>query len=471
MLRRILTLLGYLGVTVLVVAVTFALVAYGNDYTYDFSTRSIIQKGHVILGSYPNGLKVTVDGKELKKKTPYQAAYKVGVHTFELAKEGFWPWKKIMHVVAGQVTMARYVILIPKEPAQNTLDTRTGITAQSMSKDHKHLAYITSGAEAAVYVLELTNNAKPVKLYTPKAAVAATETAPAVGAEVLTDVMWSDDASHLLIASTIDGAPVHRLATAGGGEPVDLTGRYKFNFSGLMFSASNWRQLYWISPEGLRRLDVENQAVSPVLAERVSQFWVLPDRVLYVQKTDLGRSLWSIDNRGKRQELIQALAESDSYSVAYANYRGEDALAIVPVTTQVGTLYSGIFGDTPVAKVIARGVSSARFSPDGHFVVFTSPTAMTTYDLERSSIEGVPVTYSVTDQPGQLTSLTWFDDHHMLTTRDGRLYWSEFDGANRVDLGPVAGTLPAYGAYDGKAIVLFKSMTEGVRLTQMVIKP
>jgi hypothetical protein len=465
MLRRILTFLGYLGLTILVVAVTFALVAYGKDYSYDFSTHSIIQKGHVILGSVPNGLKVTADGKALKKKTPYQAAYKVGDHTFKVEKDGFWPWEKVLQVVAGQVTLARYIILVPHEPQTAVLDSRAQIVAQSVSKDHRHLAYITGGPDAAVYTTDLAANAKPAKLYAPKAA---TETAPA---EVLGNVEWSDDASHLLITSTMGDQPVHRLAAAGGGDPVNLTDRYKFNFTGLKFSASNWRQLYWISPEGLRRLDVESQAVSAVLADKVTQFWVEPDRVLYVQQTDLGRSLWSLDGRGHHQELIQALVESDSYSVTYANYRGEDELAVVPAKTQVGTLYSGIYGNTPVAKTVARGVTAARFSPDGHFLVFSSPTSMVTYDLERSSIEGASVVYTIENQPGQLAALSWFDNFHMLSTRDGRLYWSEYDGANRVDLGPAVAALPGYSTGDGRSVVTFRPVGQTVRLMMLVVKP
>jgi hypothetical protein len=465
MLRRILTFLGYLGLTLLVVAVTFALVAYGKDYAYDFSTRSIIQKGHVILGSTPNGLKVTADGKALKKKTPYQAAYKVGDHTFKVERDGFWPWEKVLQVVAGQVTLARYIIMVPKEPQTTVLDSRTQIVAQSVSKDHRHLAYITGGADVAVYTIDVGANGKPVKLYAPKAA---TETVPA---EVLGNVEWSDDASHLLITSTVGDQPVHRLATAGGGEPVNLTDRYKFNFTGLKFSASNWRQLYWISPEGLRRVDAENQVVSAVLADKVTQFWVEPDRVLYVQQTDLGRSLWSLDSRGHHQELIQALVESDSYSVAYANYRGEDELAVVPAKTQVGTLYSGIYGTTPVAKTVARGATSARFSPDGHFLAFSSPTTIVTYDLERSSIEGASVTYSIENQPGQLTALTWFDTFHLLLTRDGHLYWSEYDGGNLVDLGPEGAGLPGYGTADGRSVVTFRPVGQTVRLMELLVKP
>ena len=461
--RRIIILLGYVILTATLIAGTFALVAYGNDYTYDFATHKVVQNGHVIIGSVPNGLSVTADGRDIKKKTPYQQAYKVGLHTFELVKDGFWPWEKTLKVVAGQVNLARYVVLVPRSPQATALDTKPSIVAQSMSKDHRHLAYVTGGTDPALYTLDL-GNPKPVKLFS---APAATDTVPA---EVLTDVTWSDDASHLLLVSTLAGVPVHRLVNASGGEPVNLTNQYHYNFSGLKFSSTNWRQLYWIAPDGLRRLDVDAQTVSGVLADKVTQFWVIPDRVLYVQQTELGPSLWGLDSRDHHQQLIQALAQSDSYSVAYSTYSGDDELAVVPAKTQTGTLYAGIFGDTPVAKIVARGVTNASFAPDGHLLELDSPTLMVTYDLEQSSVYERNVSYTVTDAPGNLQAISWFDSYHLLSTRDGKLYWSEYDGTNRVELGLAYGALPAYGTADGKSLVTFRPDGQQVRIAQVQIK-
>jgi hypothetical protein len=463
MLRRILTYTGYLLSTIVLVGGTFGLVAYGNDYTYDLHTHKLVQNGHVIINSVPGNIALVADGKQLKKKTPYQAAYKVGLHTFGLVRDGYWPWQKTLKVIAGQVSLVRYVVLVPRAPKTVALDTRPQVMAQSISKDHRHLAYITGGADPAVYTMDL-GNPKAVKLYSPPAA---TETVPA---ETLSGVSWSDDASHLMIVSTAAGAPVHRLAAASGGEPVNLTAQYHYNFSGIKFSDSNWRQLYWLAPDGLRRLDVDAQTVSAVLADKVTQFWVEPDRVLYVQQTELGRSLWSLDGRGRHQRLIQALAESDSYSVAYVNYRGEDELAVVPAKTQTGTLYTGIYGDTPVAKTVAQGVVEASFSPDGHLLVMSSPTRIVTCDLEQSLLYGRLVTYAVADQPGNLLALTWFDNYHLLANRDSKLYWSEFDGANQVELGSAAGNFPAYSTADIKSLLTFRPDGQQVRLEQVQIK-
>jgi hypothetical protein len=442
---------------------TFALVAYGNDYSYDLKSGKIIQNGHVIINSVPNGIRVEADGKLLKKKTPYQSAYKVGQHTFALAKDGFWPWRKTLNVVAGQVNLTRFVILVPKNPKATVLDTRSSIVAQSISKDHRHIAYVTGGTDAGLYTVDV-GSTRPVRIF---AAPLATETTPA---EVLTDVTWSDDASHLLVVSTANGVPVHRLIRADGNEPVNLTARYGFNFSGIRFSANNWRLLYWVSPDGLRRLDVGAQSVSGVLAQRVQQFWVEQDRVLYVQQTPLGKSLMSLDNGGRTDEVIQVLPESDSYSVAYTRYRGEDQLAVVPAKTGTGTLYTGIFGDAPVAKTIAQGVTTASFSPDGQFLAMTAPTKLVSYDLEQSFIFKKTVSYTVTDHPGKLLALSWFDDHHILANREGKLYWSEFDGTNLVELGQAYGQYAGYGTSDGRSVVTYRPDGGQVRITQLLIK-
>ena len=464
MLRRIFIIFGYISFVLALVVITVALVAYGKDYSYDFATHSIIQKGHVIIESLPSGVRITKDGKLLNKKTPYQAAYTVGDHVFGLSKDGFWPWQKTLSVAAGRVVSAGYVLLIPKRLQQTTLDTRAQIVAQAISKDHKHLAYITGGQDAALYTLDLGNK-KIVRLYSPKAAT------PTEPAEVLHEVMWSDDGSRLLIVSDVGGQPVHRLAAAGGGsEPVNMTQAFGFNLTGIHFLGSNSRQMYWISPDGLRRLDTDAQTVSGVLADKVTQFWIENDRVLYVQQTDLGRSLWSLDSHGKKQELIQALAESDSYVVAAVRYNGEDELAVVPSKTKVATLYSGIYGDTPESRVIARDVTGASFFPSGRFLALTAGPSISVYDLEMSSVEQKFVLYTAADHSGTSMVMTWFDDFHFLTNRDGVLTLSEYDGQNGVVMGKVYGGFAAYGNTDNHYVILDSPDVAGVKINELQIR-
>ncbi len=462
MLRRILIFVGYLGLALFVVGATFGLVAYGNDYTYDFSTHKIIQEGHIILDSLPSGIKVMADGKLLSKKTPYQAPYRVGTHTFALSKSGFWPWTKTVQIFAGEVTWVGDAILVPKQPTVTVLDSRAQIVAQNISNDHRHLAYVTGGDKSAVYVLDL-GNPKPVKVYTPAAANGPTP------AEVLTGVTWSADASHLLVSSQIGGKPTYRIMASDGSGQTDLTQQFGFDFTGLQFSDYDWRQLNWVSQGGLRKVDVGAQSVSDVLAANVVQFWPISDRTLYVQQDNAERSLWSVDSGGNHQQLIDVLPETGTYAVAYANYDGEDELAVVPTATATGTLYSGIFSNTPVAKVLAKGVSDVSFSPDSHFVTFNSASTFVTYDIEESSVFRKLVLYTVGGQVAQVGGLTWYDSYHLLANRGGTLRWSEYDGDNSLSLGTLYSNFPAYHSSDFKSIIAFRPTKQGVDIVSIRI--
>jgi hypothetical protein len=58
----------------------------------------------------------------------------------------------------------------------------------------------------------------------------------------------------------------------------------------------------------------------------------------------------------------------------------------------------------------------------------------------------------------------------MLAVRDGRLYWSEYDGANRVDLGPAVTPLPAHRSSDFKSIIAFQPEGSAVRINFLKIR-
>ncbi|MGQ7407512.1 PEGA domain-containing protein, partial [Streptococcus suis] len=87
--------------------------------------------------------------------TPYRSSFEAGSYTFTLTKDGFHTWTKTLRVVASEVTNAMGVVLVPLAPQANRLDTRSQIVAQSISRDHKRLLYVTSGLDAGIYTLDI----------------------------------------------------------------------------------------------------------------------------------------------------------------------------------------------------------------------------------------------------------------------------------------------------------------------------
>jgi hypothetical protein len=57
-----------------------------------------------------------------------------------------------------------------------------------------------------------------------------------------------------------------------------------------------------------------------------------------------------------------------------------------------------------------------------------------------------------------------------LENRSGELYWSEFDGNNLINMGPLADGFPAYSSSDMKSLFAFKQTSQAVHITQVVIR-
>ncbi len=438
MLKRVAILLSYVLVPIGILAGTIIIVAYGQGYSYSLRTNSFSINGLLVMASDPSGAKITLDGKLLRRKTPYRSTLTAGLHDVSLSKDGFRTWTKRLQVLATGVTNWQNILLIPNELKSSSVVTDKPITRIITTRDRKRFAYLTSGADAGLWVLS-ADRKQSQKIYSP---AAATSDKPA---ETIVDAAWADDGSHLLIRTQIGSETDYSVIASGGGQATNLTQLFKFDLSGLQFSPNDWHEMYWISPEGLRKLNVADKTVSAVLAEKVTAFtFAGNDHLAFVQQTSTGTILSSSDRSGGNQKrLVEAVAASASYQLAYSLYRGHDYITVLPSDTQTATVYGDVFAPNPTAQVISHSAKSVTTSDDGRFVGFIEADGYGAYDLDELLV--------YTNKSTNVANLSWFDETHLIINRDGMAEIVEYDGGNGVQTQMCGG--PAYGSNDEKQIV------------------
>lgn len=453
MLRRIFITLGYVSVALVVAALTVVLVAYGKGYSYDFSTGQIVRNGLLILSSQPSGGMVTINGRDIHRRTSYHATLRTGSYDITVSKTGFQTWHKRVTMVASQVTFAEYVLLIPDSLSQQEALTASQISNVTSSTDHHKIAYLEQKSDqTAIMTADSTGKNQVTAYKLPPTGDPAT-------AQHLVGMIWSDDDSHLLVAVQTAAGRQYLVVTAdGSSEPVNLTTKLQFDFDGgLNFAPGAWQQLYWNSPEGLRRIDIGNQSVSGVLDGPAAEIVRTSDHLYYVETSSIGRSLWSIDRSGHRQQAVQTLPQSDSYAVAESSYHGHDLLAVVPAATRTATLYIDPSSANATARIISRDADAVSFSPESRYLIAYSATGATTYDFDRTDATGKAVMY----QPslGGITgSISWLDPYHFLYTAGGSVKLSEFDGGNVTTLASGAGA-GVFASSDDHTLVFVRHNT------------
>jgi hypothetical protein len=428
MIRRILILLGYFAAFLVIAGLTAVLVAYGKGYSYDFKGHKIVHNGLLLLSSQPSGADITIKGKETQHHTPRRVTLQAGSYAVSVVKDGYRGWQKTVSIVASEVTFAEYILLVPNQLHPQKIATLSAPPVAASSRDYKRLAYtqpngtLLAGASDGQF--------KPI-WHAPSTPTAPTSSTPA--ANQITALVWADDSSRLLATVQNGDQKSFWVVNADGSGATNLTELYKFDFStGLVFTPGNAGKLYWNSPDGLRQLDVGAQTVSGVLADQVLQIVPALDRLFYVQQNQLGRTLMSLDRSGHKQQAVQVLPVSQSYSVAYESVGGHDYLAVVPSQTHTATLYVNPFSSRPTAVVITAAADRVLFSPLGTYLL-AEGTDSAVYDISRANLTNKPVIYGL---PGLVspTDISWYDDNHLIYRGGDQVWLTEFDGGNTTQL-------------------------------------
>lgn len=464
MIRRILIIAGYFAAFLVIAGLTAILVAYGKGYSYDFKTGRIVHNGLLLLGSQPSGADITIRGKETHHHTPRRVTLQAGSYAVTVTKAGYRTWQKTVSIVASEVTFAEYILLVPNQLQPVKLAALPAAPTAVLSRDQKHLAYAESNGTLMAGASD--GQAKAI-WHVPAVPSSADSTQPS--ASQITALVWSDDNSRLLATVATAGQNAYWVVNADGSGATNLTDLFKFDFStGLVFTPGNAAKLYWNSPDGLRQLDMGAQTVSGVLADQVVQIIPASDRLFYVQQNQLGRVLMSIDRSGKKQQAVQILPASQSYSVAFASVNDQDYLAVVPSQTHTATLYIDPYGRRPTTEVISAAADTVSFSPGGSYLL-AEGAEPATYDVNRSELTGKPVVYGLPGLSNQ-PSATWYDDHHLIYSQNGQIWLTEFDGTNSSLLlsNAVSPAWPLPSSHGFDAVV---SAHSGAELERVIIRP
>jgi hypothetical protein len=445
--KKILLICSYVLVAAVIAGGTLLLVSYGQGYSYDFKNHKFVSNGLLILDSTPGNARLTIDNKLTRKTTPYRSTLRVGRYDIGLTKEGYRPWNKRINIVASEVVNLALIILVPEKLRTSVVADSLDTTAMIASSDHKHLAAITGGAKPGLWQIN-AERATAKKVYTP-----------GDGQTIQSGSLSRNGSRALLRVAHADGVHVLYI-NMDNGKVEDLTVDFKVALDDLRFSFSDANRLYWLSADGLRRIDVNSKTLSAVLADKVSNYTYDNDRVIYIQSTDVGKvvAVMNADGRDKKT-LIEGLVESPGYAMTYASFRDNDDLAIIPSANKQMTVYESIYSDNVVARVVARDVNGVLPSDDGHYFVFTRSTGFGSYDLGRGRIyDGL-----YTDK---VDAISWFNGAHVIVNSGGKTRLVEFDGGNSTDIGdslPIA----SIGMHDQRRIVYVDSRTNKITIADL----
>ncbi len=433
---------GYGLLAIAIVVFTVLLVTIGKGYFFDFKTRQLAGGGLILLDSKPNGASVSLNGKSLNKSTPVRLPLRDGSYDLKLTKDGFRSWQKKLIVNTSEVTAAQYPLLLPNTIATEALAPLDSPTQFKQSPDQKLLIVATGGVSPRIQLLPTgKSQLQPIYIFSPEQI--ATQT-------TVDSLVWSSDNEHILIGlKTPQQISYIVISALNPSESFELTKQFGLPLANLQFNPRNWREIYWNSPEGLRKLDLTNKTVSAVLAPAVTSFLVTEDTVLYTQTNAVGgASLLRLDRDNQSHQLFNKLPAA-SYQREYINFNSKQFVVIFNKTTQRVSLYPSISSADQSLQQFDLPTGDISEAPDDRYLVMRNGNNFATYDFELSRMYrfSLPV-----QNPGELV---WLNAYHLLGNSGGSLIMFEFDGGN---LETITDGLAGFAPYGSKGLDLVYSI-------------
>lgn len=163
--QRLRVFIFYISVVVFFVALPWILL-YSFGYKLDIRNMKLAKTGLIYIDSTPQGAKVYLDGRDLKRVTPLGIDELLpGNYNIYLELEGHYPWRHTVSVKPGETAYLDTIIFFPKQPYLDKINIADADSGNFYVFAHEaNYAYCITKESAAIYRASLNNKDQPATL-------------------------------------------------------------------------------------------------------------------------------------------------------------------------------------------------------------------------------------------------------------------------------------------------------------------
>lgn len=452
---------GYICIAVAIVLTAIILLyqAYGFGVT---RKGDVTQNGLVFFSSQPNPANISINGALSRFTTNTRMAVLSGVYKFELSREGYHTWQRMVEVEGGAVQHFDYPFLIPNELTDQKIKEYTSAPAFStQSPDRRWLVVQQPSSSNSFQIFDLKNPTKePVQTTLP--------------ANILTNatthnfeiVSWASDNNHFLLKHNFDGKSEHILTSRTAvSESRNLNTTLSVNPSKLTLLDKKYDKYYVLNDGVLQRTSLSDPALVTVKENVLAYQSYGDDMVLYA--TDVGAPTDKIMVRlavGENDVYdIRALPKSPDYLLDLTKYSDKLYVAAAANNQQKTYIYEDPIGQisktpkqlpAPIQVLRVNEPNYLSFSNSAQFVMVQKGDHYGVYDVENERGYNYVATEPL-DAPA--THATWMDGNRLTYVSGGRTLIFDYDHNNPQFLLPASSSyLPAFSP-DYKFVYTFRS--------------
>lgn len=465
--------LVYSLMTLSVLTIVSLALLYMLGYRFDSNGSTVEQSGLVQFDSQPSGAMVSVDGQVMGSKTDSKETVASGQHQFEMSRTGYESWQKQLSISAGTLTWLNYARLVPVERPQHAVTVLSALDDGLASPDDKRFALLQDDTKARLTLYDLTKNLpSPTTITLPSDSLGKITTG-----QRFQLISWDKDGRYVIVKRVISKQTQWLVVdTKNSDRTVNVTAALDIPIEKLEFSDTSGSSLVALSDGDIRTINLNSGTISSPVVSDVASFSLYDDEVISyittINKKSNHRSAGIVKIGQSPVVLAISSSAKELFSIAASHYFHNDFIAVSQGKTT--TIFKGDFPSrqTDSDQLVkyasfdfVKPVQWLQLSPGGRFIVMQNGDQFMSYDLERDEASQAQML------PGKTKArqLEWLDPYHVWSDRSGGLSMSEFDGANRAELGSVATDFDATLSPSGKYLYSIGKAQSGYQFQRILM--
>ncbi|MBR6965060.1 PEGA domain-containing protein [Candidatus Saccharibacteria bacterium] len=412
--------------SVIIIMTVLIMITSGYWINQNFEVE---RQGMLQVYSSPTGADIIVDGDSgWLAKTNGSKIVSGGEHEVKIAKEGYDTWTKKVNVREGLMYRLPYVRLFPLERETEKVG-EYDVAISSVSPDRNLMLIINNTTSWRLLHLNKTEvnttNVDVSKIFD-------LGDEASLSAENIASVKWSIDGNRVLVKTYKDGQVEWALVDIKHADKsINLSKIFDEKFDNIKFVNHSGDTLLVEGDGNLRKISVEDQSLSKVLATKVSNFDIYNGGVIYVANDDGVKRIYSMKDLEDDAVLITELGGEKTFATVTRFYEDE---YLVIVNDDKFYLYIGSLpkedNDESFEKILEAEIGfmpeTIKAGTNGEFFVVKNGKNVATLDLESEKVLRFEV---------DAEKIGWVDNYMMYAVDDdGTLFVYDYDGLNRREL-------------------------------------
>lgn len=415
-------------------------VFYSFGWRIDWETKKIIQPGAFYFKIEPKASQIYLNGKSKEKTDFFFGSAMIDnllpkKYEVEIKKEGYYDWKKTLEIKEREVTEAKNIVLVPKNPEFKIISKT--IEKIYISPDNKKIiAKEKNEAEKESWALKLYELDKNVKSHLIKEEdfFAKIGISPESSTVELYDLKFSFESKKILLETAIKERVVYYVLELEKNPPLLTSLDFlELDVEKIEFNPTDSQKLFVYKAGSLSQVDLKSKETTLPVLNNVAEYSINKEALYYI---DFSGFVYKTDYSfaGEKLNLNPFPLEEEVNRRIIVSSSGDI------IIKQDKTIYLLDKEKKEFIK-ISDSVKNIKVSPDSKKLVYFNDYEIWILFLDKiyeQPLREKGEQLFLTRFSEKINDIFWLTSHYLIFSNNGKIKITEIDNRDNINIADFA---------------------------------